>query len=106
MLAFQPMSDVLSRTEIERIAALAHLELTDEEVAAFTRQLGDLLDYARQVQAIDTTGIPPTSHVLAGALLDRDDTPRASLDRDLVIEAAPDGDVASGLFRVPRVIGG
>jgi aspartyl-tRNA(Asn)/glutamyl-tRNA(Gln) amidotransferase subunit C len=99
------MSDGFPRAEIERIAALAHLELTDEEVGAFTRQLGDILDYARQVQALDTTGIPPTSHLLAGAPLDRDDTLRASLDRDLAIEAAPDGDVASGLFRVPRVIG-
>jgi aspartyl-tRNA(Asn)/glutamyl-tRNA(Gln) amidotransferase subunit C len=99
------MSDELTRSEIERIAALAHLELTDQEVVAFARQLGDILDYARQVQAIDTTGIPPTSHLLAGAPLDRDDTPRASLDRDRAIDAAPDGDVTSGLFRVPRVIG-
>jgi len=99
------MSDVLSRAEVERIAALAHLELTEAETAAFTRQLGDILTYARQVQTIDTTGIRPTSHVLAGEALDRDDTPRDSLDRDLVVESAPDGDAAAGLFRVPRVIG-
>ena len=99
------MSDVLSRAETERIAALAHLELTEAEIAAFTRQLGDILTYATQVQTLDTTGVPPTSHVLAGAPLDRDDTPRASLERDPVVEAAPDGDVAAGLFRVPRVIG-
>ena len=99
------MSDVCSRAEVERIAALAHLELTESEIAAFTRQLGDILTYAQQVRALDTTGVPPTSHVLAGAPLDRDDTPHRSLERDLVVESAPDGDTAAGLFRVPRVIG-
>jgi aspartyl-tRNA(Asn)/glutamyl-tRNA(Gln) amidotransferase subunit C len=99
------MSDVFSRAEVERIAALAHLELTEAEVAAFTRQLGEILAYAQQVQSLDTTGIPPTSHVLAGAPLDRDDTPRAGLERDVVVESAPDGDASAGLFRVPRVIG-
>jgi aspartyl-tRNA(Asn)/glutamyl-tRNA(Gln) amidotransferase subunit C len=99
------MSDVLSRAEVERIAALAHLELTEAETADFTRQLGDILAYARQVQTIDTTGVAPTSHVLAGVPIDRDDTPRDSVDRDLVVESAPDGDTAAGLFRVPRVIG-
>lgn len=105
MLASQHMSDSLSRAEVERIAALAHLELTEAETAAFTGQLGDILAYAKQIQALDTTGVPPTAHILAGAPLDRDDIPRSSLERDQVVEAAPDGDVAAGLFRVPRVIG-
>ena len=61
------MSDVLSRAEVARIAELAHLELTDAEAEAFTRQLGDILAYATQVQALDTSGVPPTSHVLTGA---------------------------------------
>jgi aspartyl-tRNA(Asn)/glutamyl-tRNA(Gln) amidotransferase subunit C len=99
------MSDLLSREAIGRIAALAHLELTDDEVTAFTRQLGDILSYATQLQALDTTGVAPTSHVLAGAPLDRDDTPRPTLDRSTVVDSAPDGDTAAGLFRVPRVIG-
>ena len=99
------MADVLTRAEVARIAALAHLELTEAETDTFTTQLGDILAYAQQVQALDTAGVAPTAHVLAGAPLDRDDTPQASLDRDAVIAAAPDGDVAAGLFRVPRVIG-
>jgi aspartyl-tRNA(Asn)/glutamyl-tRNA(Gln) amidotransferase subunit C len=99
------MADVLTRAEVARIAALAHLELTEAEMDTFTTQLGDILAYARQVQALDTTGVAPTAHVLAGEPLDRDDTPQPSLDRDAVIAAAPDGDVTAGLFRVPRVIG-
>lgn len=99
------MSEFLTRAEVERIAELAHLELTEAEIATFTRQLSDILEYARQVQSLDTSGVPPTSHVLAGTPVDRADTPAPSLDRDVVISAAPDGAVEPGLFRVPRVIG-
>ena len=48
--------------DVRKIAALARLELTDDEVDVFSRQLRDILAYAEQVQQIDTTGVPPTSH--------------------------------------------
>jgi len=99
------MSDVLSRAEVARIAELAHLELTDAEAEAFTRQLSDILAYATQVQALDTSGVPPTSHILSDAMVDRDDVETPSLDRRTAVAAAPDGDDEAGLFRVPRVIG-
>lgn len=99
------MSEALTREEVLRIAALANLELTDDEIATFTRQLGDILEFARQVQAIDTSGVEPTAHVLAGAPVDRADEPRDSLPRDRVLAGAPDPAPDSGLFRVPRVIG-
>jgi aspartyl-tRNA(Asn)/glutamyl-tRNA(Gln) amidotransferase subunit C len=99
------MPDALTRAEIERIAELANLELTDEERELFTSQLSRILDYARQVQSVDTSEIPPTSHVLAGAPVDRPDTPRPGLDRDAVLDRAPDAAPDQGLFRVPRVIG-
>ncbi len=57
----------LTVADVERIAALAHLELTDEEKQLFTRQLADILNYAEQLQAIDTTGVPATAHVNARA---------------------------------------
>jgi aspartyl-tRNA(Asn)/glutamyl-tRNA(Gln) amidotransferase subunit C len=99
------MSQALSREEVERIAALAALELTGDEVEMFTRQLAGILEYARQVQTIDTTGVPPTAHVLGGRPVDRADDVRPSLDRDEALAAAPDAAPAAGLFRVPRVIG-
>jgi aspartyl-tRNA(Asn)/glutamyl-tRNA(Gln) amidotransferase subunit C len=99
------MADVLARADVVRIAELAHLDLTDAEIDTFTRQLSDILAYATQVQALDTSGIAPTSHVLGGAPLDRDDVEQACLDRHEVIAAAPDGDEEAGLFRVPKVIG-
>jgi len=99
------MSDRLSRDEVERIAALASLELTPDEAETFTRQLADILAYAEQVQQLDTSGVPPTAHVLAWPPLDRADEIRPSSDRAVVLAQAPDAADDAGLFRVPRVIG-
>lgn len=94
-----------SRDEIERIAALAHLELREDELDLFARQLGDVLEYANQLQQIDTTGIPPTASVLIGDEGERADHVVPSLDREAALANAPDGAPDAGLFRVPRVIG-
>ena len=99
------MSGSLTREDVLRVAALAHLELTDAEVETFTRQLGDILHYAEQVQGVDTTGVPPTSHVLAGEAVERDDVGTPCLDRDTALASAPDAALEAGLFRVPQVIG-
>jgi aspartyl/glutamyl-tRNA(Asn/Gln) amidotransferase C subunit len=56
----------LTLADVERIAALAHLELTAEEKDLFGRQLAGILDYAQQLRAVDTTGVPATSHVARG----------------------------------------
>lgn len=99
------MSSRLTRADVERIATLAHLELTDEEKELFTRQMADILDYATRVQAIDTSGVPATAHVLAGHRAEREDFQRPSLPVDEALANAPDASPQSGLFRVPRVIG-
>lgn len=96
----------LSIADVERIAALAQLELTADEKQLFTRQLAEILTYAEQVQAIDTSGIAATAHVLAESPVEREDEPRPSLPTAEAVASAPDADIDSGLFRVPRVIGG
>lgn len=98
------MAATLTIADVERIAALAHLELTTEEKELFTRQLADILDYAQQLQAVDTTGVPATAHVL-GERAEREDAIRPCLPIDDVVANAPDPAPAAGLFRVPRVIG-
>ena len=95
----------LTIADVERIAALAHLELTDDEKSLFTRQLADILDYAAQLQAVDTTGVPATAHVNAALGAERPDEPRPSLSVADALANAPDAARDAGLFRVPRVIG-
>jgi aspartyl-tRNA(Asn)/glutamyl-tRNA(Gln) amidotransferase subunit C len=99
------MPAVLTRAEVERIAALAHLELADDEIDLFVRQLGDILEYANQLQQIDTTGVPPTASVTVGHEGDRPDVAVPCLDRAEALANAPDAAIDAGFFRVPRVIG-
>ena len=96
---------ILTISDVERIAALAHLELTDEEKQLFRQQLADILSYAEQLQAIDTTGVPATAHVHAAPSAGREDEPRPSLTIADALANAPDGSADAGMFRVPRVIG-
>jgi aspartyl-tRNA(Asn)/glutamyl-tRNA(Gln) amidotransferase subunit C len=100
------MPTTLTVADVERIAALAQLELTDEEKQLFTRQLADILAYAEQVQAIDTSGVAATAYVTGSQRSERDDVPRPSLPVEDAVANAPDGEPDAGLFRVPRVIGG
>jgi aspartyl-tRNA(Asn)/glutamyl-tRNA(Gln) amidotransferase subunit C len=89
---------------VQRIADLARLELSAEELDLFTRQLGDILTYVEQIRALDTTGVEPTSQVL-NRPVDRDDVPAPTLTRDDLLRNAPDAAIEAGLFKVPRVIG-
>jgi aspartyl-tRNA(Asn)/glutamyl-tRNA(Gln) amidotransferase subunit C len=97
------MSDILTRADVERIAALARLELTAEEVDRFAGQLTAILAYADQVQQVDTSNVAVAAAPTAGEW--RSDTPRPSLDRDVVLSQAPAADRAAGHFKVPRVLG-
>jgi len=96
----------LTIADVERIAALAHLDLSGDEKARFAKQLADILDYAQQLQAVDTAGVPATAHVHAIADAERDDVVRPSLSPQEAVANAPDAAIEAGLFRVPRVIGG
>jgi aspartyl-tRNA(Asn)/glutamyl-tRNA(Gln) amidotransferase subunit C len=99
------MSADLTRADVERVAALAHLDLTEEEKALFARQLTDILHYAEQIQALDTSDVPGTAQVNARGDGERRDEPAGSLSVQEAIANAPDADPDAGLFRVPRVIG-
>lgn len=95
----------LSLDEVERIATLARLELTDAEKQLFAKQLTDILTYAEQVQRIDTSGIAATAHVHPDQRVERADEPAPSLPVAAALANAPDADHDAGLFKVPRVIG-
>jgi aspartyl-tRNA(Asn)/glutamyl-tRNA(Gln) amidotransferase subunit C len=96
----------LTLADVERIAALAHLDLTADEKTQFARQLADILEYAQQLQRVNTEGVPATAHMNAGGGAEREDALRPSLTPQQAVANAPDAAVEAGLFRVPRVIGG
>jgi aspartyl-tRNA(Asn)/glutamyl-tRNA(Gln) amidotransferase subunit C len=96
----------LTLADVERIAALAHLDLTADEKTRFAKQLADVLDLAQQLQAVNTEGVPATAHVHAGGGVEREDELRPSLTPQQAVANAPDAASEAGLFRVPRVIGG
>ncbi len=93
----------LDAEEVRRIAALAHLALTEEEVALFGRQLAEILEYVRQIQSEDTTGVTPMSHAAAGGC-ERPDQPHTPLARAEALQNAPEAAPEAGLFKVPRVM--
>ncbi len=98
------MSTTLTRADVVRIAELARLALTPDEVDLFTRQLGDILGYVEQIRTLDTTGVEPTSQGLARPV-ERDDVIRPTLAPADALANAPDAAPGAGLFKVPRVIG-
>jgi aspartyl-tRNA(Asn)/glutamyl-tRNA(Gln) amidotransferase subunit C len=97
------MAARISRDDVAHVARLARLDLTDEELEEFTEQLGAVLEHARDVEALDTVGVPPTAHPLPLRNVLRDDRVVASLDRDEVLAMAPDAE--ADRFKVPRILG-
>jgi aspartyl-tRNA(Asn)/glutamyl-tRNA(Gln) amidotransferase subunit C len=93
-----------SRGDVERLARLARLELSEEEQDLFARQLSGILAYAEQVQRADTSGVDPTPYTLAATGPMREDVVRPSLDRAVALESAPAASEEAGLYKVPRVL--
>jgi aspartyl-tRNA(Asn)/glutamyl-tRNA(Gln) amidotransferase subunit C len=93
--------------QVRKLGELARLKLSDAETSSFAGQLDEVLGYADRIRALDTEGVVPTSHALLEAGLEgtgvlRDDEPVKSLDREQVLERAPDA--GGGLFKVPKVL--
>jgi aspartyl-tRNA(Asn)/glutamyl-tRNA(Gln) amidotransferase subunit C len=88
--------------DIERVAHLARIALTDEELAAYSDQLVHILEHAERVQALPTEGVEPTSHPLPMVNAFRPDEVTPSLSRDDALAGAPDAE--DGYFRVPKIL--
>lgn len=92
----------LSRAEVEHIAELAKLGLTDEEKEKFREQLSAILEYAEMLQQLDTEAIPPTATVLPLQNVMRPDEVAPSFSREDILANAPDA--AEGCFRVRAIL--
>jgi aspartyl-tRNA(Asn)/glutamyl-tRNA(Gln) amidotransferase subunit C len=92
----------LSLSEVEHVAELARLRLTDEEKALFRQQLSAILDHAAVLQAVDTSAIPPTATVLPLRTVLREDAARPSLPPEDVLANAPEA--RDGFFAVRAIL--
>lgn len=93
----------ITSEEVERVAQLARLTLTKEEVDKMTRQLDTILSYAAKLDELDTHGVPPTSHSRSATNTFREDIVQESLPREKVLQGGPLHNDES--FIVPRIIG-
>ncbi|OXS52347.1 aspartyl/glutamyl-tRNA(Asn/Gln) amidotransferase subunit C [Cohnella sp. CIP 111063] len=88
--------------DVEHVANLARLDLSEAEKEQFAGQLNAILKYAEKLNQLDTDGIEPTSHVLPLANVMRDDEVRDSWPVEKVLRNAPEEE--DGQFRVPAVL--
>jgi aspartyl-tRNA(Asn)/glutamyl-tRNA(Gln) amidotransferase subunit C len=89
--------------DIARVAGLARIALSEDELAMYAEQLQNILEHAERVQALPTEGVEPTSHPLPLVNGFREDVVVECLDRDSFLDEAPDS--LDGQFRVPRILG-
>lgn len=97
------MTERITTSDVQKVAKLARLRLTDDELVRFTGQLAAVLDHAADIEALDLDGVEPMAHPVQLVNVLRDDSPGTTLDRDEVLASAPAAE--AGQFRVPPVLG-
>ncbi len=90
------------KMNIEKVARLARLELSEDEMETFGNQLEQILTYMEQLNRLDTTGVEPTSHAIPIYNIFREDEVKSSLAQEEVLAIAPDEE--DGHFKVPKII--
>ncbi len=95
----------ITHEDIDRVAALAHLRISDDVRPRLATDLERILEYVDRLSAVPTAGVPLTAHIVEGAGDMRADEPHTSLSVHDALGNATDANEAAGLFRVPRVIG-
>jgi len=88
--------------EIEQVALLARLKLSEDEKRLFSRQVGGIIDYIDKLNELDIKDIEPTAHVLPVKNVFREDKLRPSLPREKALQNAPESD--DNFYRVPKII--
>jgi len=92
----------ISRHEVEHVALLARLKLSEKEIEKFTGQLNAILGYIEKLNELDTNNVEPTSHVIEVGNVVREDRVRDSIPVEDALANAPDA--GKGFFKVPRII--
>lgn len=93
---------MISRTDVEHVARLSRLALSDAEIEKMREQLAAILAHIDTLRALDTEQVEPTSHAVPMENVMREDEPRPSLPQEAMLANAPDR--STDFFRVPRII--
>jgi aspartyl-tRNA(Asn)/glutamyl-tRNA(Gln) amidotransferase subunit C len=97
------MASPLRREDVAKVAKWARLNLSDSELDMFTEQLSQVLEHARDIEALDLGDVVATAHPFGLVNVVREDVLRPCLPRDEVLAMAPDAE--DGRFAVPRIMG-
>lgn len=92
----------VSKKEVEYIADLAKLQLTEKELQDYTAQLNKILEYVEKLNEVDTEHIKPLSHPIENYNVFREDEPKTSIDRSEALKNAPSK--TDEFFKMPKVI--
>lgn len=92
----------VTREDIKHIAVLSRLSFSDEELGKFTKQMGDIINMANQLQAVDTKGVPATTQVVDRDTVFREDKPEKWQTRSEMLKNVPD--TSNGFIKVPIII--
>lgn len=87
--------------DVEHVAKLARLELTETEKEKFTKQLGDVLKYVEQMNEVDTTNVKPMAHAFDIVNVMREDEVVTEVSREELLKNAPEEE--NGFFKVPKI---
>ncbi len=93
---------MISRKDVEHVARLSRLALSDAEIEKMREQLAAILAHIDTLRALDTEQVEPTSHAVPMENVMREDEPRPSLPQEAMLANAPDR--STDFFRVPRII--
>ena len=96
------MSEKITKEEVRHVAALARLEMNEQELDSYGKDLGDILGYVAKLNEIDTSGVEPTAHVMSMDTPFRDDTLGESFNHEDSLKNAPQRE--GFYFQVPQVI--
>jgi aspartyl-tRNA(Asn)/glutamyl-tRNA(Gln) amidotransferase subunit C len=92
----------ISKQDVEQVAKLARLEVTETEKEAFCQQLSGILTYVEKLNALKTAGVEPTATAPGQTNVFREDKSRPSLPVEKALANAPES--ADGFFVVPKII--
>ena len=93
----------ITAADVAKVARLARLDLTDEQIAVATDQLAGMLDHFADIDALDLSDVEPMTQPYPLHNVLREDVPAPTLDRDEVLAVAPAA--VDGRFRVPPIVG-